>query len=185
MKRRNLSQGQLAALAGCTQPAISALVTGRAKRPSIELLIGVASALDVSLDALVGGHDKPANVASLEDRVAALERALAHSSQATTPVAESLDTYLGILRKHKPDLVSKGIEHLAIFGSAVRGQLGPDSDIDVLVTFRPEAMPSVFRFVHLSEMLERLLGRKVDLVERDSVLPSLRRRIFEEAVNAF
>ena len=68
---------------------------------------------------------------------------------------------------------------------AARGQLEPDSDIDMLVTFRPEAFPNVFEFVRLTSFLEGLVGRKVDLVEKDSAIPSLRRRIVEEAVYAF
>jgi predicted nucleotidyltransferase/predicted XRE-type DNA-binding protein len=185
MKRRKLSQGQMAALAGCTQPAISALVTGKSKRPSVELLVGIADALGLSLDTLIHGGDGRERKMSIEDRVSALEQALALSADPAGPEAKPLDAYLKILRRQKADLVSKGVQHVAIFGSAAQEQLRPNSDIDVLVTFSPNDFPNVFEFVRLTSFLESLLGRKVDLVEKDSVIAPLRRRIVEEAVSAF
>lgn len=53
-----------------------------------------------------------------------------------------------------------GVTELAVFGSAVRGEMGPDSDIDVLVEFDPSARIGVLKFESLSEELEALLGRK-------------------------
>ena len=58
------------------------------------------------------------------------------------------------------------IRELAIFGSALRDDFRPDSDIDVLVDFEPDAH---WGFMHLLEMtheLERLFGRPVDLVDK-------------------
>ena len=184
MQKRGFSPGQLAALAGCTQPAISALVTGKSKRPSLDLLAGVAGALDLSLDELVTGSRQAVPPRSLEGRVAALERAVfAHPPAAEHP--RTLDTYLDTLRQFAPDLKSRGIAHVEIFGSAVRGELRPDSDIDILVSFKNEAIPSVFEFVALAERFGTILGRKVDLVDREAVIPALRRRIYREAVRAF
>lgn len=99
--------------------------------------------------------------------------------------AMRLDGYLNILRHRKVDLVSKGVQHIAIFGSAVRGRPRPSSDLDVLVTFRTSAFPDIFEFVQLARFLEEVLGRKVDLVERDSVIPPLQKRIVDDAVVAF
>ena len=56
------------------------------------------------------------------------------------------------------------IEQLAVFGSAVRGGLGPDSDIDFLVTFAPEADWSMFDHYRMENELVKLLAREVDLV---------------------
>lgn len=56
------------------------------------------------------------------------------------------------------------IKQLAVFGSAVRGGLGPDSDIDLLVTFAPEADWSMFDHYRMENELVELLARDVDLV---------------------
>src|SRR5438094_241908 len=57
-----------------------------------------------------------------------------------------------------------GIRELAVFGSATRQDLGPESDIDILVDFNPEVRIGLFKFSALSNELESLLGRRVDLV---------------------
>ncbi len=57
------------------------------------------------------------------------------------------------------------IDELALFGSVLRSDFGPQSDIDVLVTFAPEADPVPDRQAMRSE-LEALLGRQVDLLYR-------------------
>ncbi len=62
------------------------------------------------------------------------------------------------------------VRELSIFGSALRDDFRPDSDVDVLVDFEPEVH---WDFVHLLEMtreLESLFGRTVDLVEKRVLL---------------
>jgi uncharacterized protein len=61
------------------------------------------------------------------------------------------------------------ITELAVFGSAVRGELRPDSDIDVLVTFAEDARPSLFDLNHVSRDLERIFSRPVDVVTRRGI----------------
>jgi hypothetical protein len=61
------------------------------------------------------------------------------------------------------------ITELAVFGSAVRGDFRPDSDVDVLVSFAPEASPSLFDLARLEEELGAIFGRKVDLIERRAI----------------
>ena len=56
------------------------------------------------------------------------------------------------------------IKQLAVFGSAVRGGLGPGSDIDLLVTFAGEAEWSMFDHYRMENELVKLLAREVDLV---------------------
>ena len=63
----------------------------------------------------------------------------------------------GFCRRH-------GIRRLAVFGSVLREDFGPDSDIDVLVEFEAGRVPGFFGLVELEEELSRLLGgAKVDL----------------------
>jgi uncharacterized protein len=61
------------------------------------------------------------------------------------------------------------IKQLAVFGSAVRDSLRPDSDIDLLVTFDPEADWSLFDHYRLEGELAELFGREVDLTTRRAV----------------
>ena len=55
------------------------------------------------------------------------------------------------------------IKKLSIFGSAIRGELAPDSDIDLLVEFEEGHTPGLFSIVRMEIELTEALGRKVDL----------------------
>jgi len=61
------------------------------------------------------------------------------------------------------------VTELSLFGSVLREDFRPDSDVDLLVTFASEARWSLFDLVRMEEELQSLLGRKVDLVERKAV----------------
>src|SRR6266481_4612089 len=58
------------------------------------------------------------------------------------------------------------ITELALFGSVLRDDFRPESDVDVLVSFAPDAEWSLFDIVNMQEELEKAFGRKVDLVSR-------------------
>ncbi|MCI0492889.1 MAG: nucleotidyltransferase family protein [Planctomycetes bacterium] len=73
-----------------------------------------------------------------------------------------------------------GVARLALFGSVARGEARPDSDVDLLVQFSPGAK-TFDRFLALSELLEALLGRRVELVTTESLSPFLGPRILAEA----
>ena len=61
------------------------------------------------------------------------------------------------------------ITEFALFGSVLRDDFRPDSDVDVLVTFAPDAEWSLFDDVDMEEALSAIFGRKVDLVSRRAV----------------
>jgi len=61
------------------------------------------------------------------------------------------------------------VAEMAIFGSALRQDFGPDSDIDILVSFNADARWGLFDLVKMEEELAALLGRPVDLVPRQAV----------------
>ena len=62
------------------------------------------------------------------------------------------------------------VRELALFGSVTRPEeFGPDSDVDVLVTFEPAAPWRLFDWVHMEDELAKAFGRRVDLVERAAV----------------
>jgi len=61
------------------------------------------------------------------------------------------------------------IAELAFFGSVLRDDFGPDSDIDVMVRFQSEAPHSLFDMVSMEEELSGILGRETDLLSRTAV----------------
>jgi hypothetical protein len=61
------------------------------------------------------------------------------------------------------------ISRLAVFGSAVRGKLRADSDIDLLVTFASDADWSMFDHYRMEDELVAILGREVDLVSKEAI----------------
>jgi len=75
------------------------------------------------------------------------------------------------------------ITELAVFGSAIRGELRPGSDVDVLITFAGDARPSLFDLNHISEELERIFGRPVDVVTRAGIEHSRRRSRRDEILS--
>ncbi|MBW1923441.1 MAG: nucleotidyltransferase family protein [Deltaproteobacteria bacterium] len=75
-----------------------------------------------------------------------------------------------------------GIRRLAIFGSALRGDFRPDSDVDVLVEFEPDRIPSLLGMARLERELSPLFGgRKVDLRTLEDLSPYFRHSVMEEA----
>ncbi len=61
------------------------------------------------------------------------------------------------------------VTRLELFGSVLRDDFRPDSDVDVLVTFAPEARVSLFDLVRLEDELVALFKRDVDVIERPSI----------------
>lgn len=61
------------------------------------------------------------------------------------------------------------VSEFAVFGSVLRDDFRPDSDIDVLVTFSPEAKRGLLALATMKYELEDLLGRKVDLVSKRAI----------------
>ena len=73
------------------------------------------------------------------------------------------------------------VRELSVFGSAARGEMRPDSDIDLLVEFLADAQVDLVDFAGLMLDLSRLLGRKVDLVSKNGLKPLIRDTVLEEA----
>lgn len=81
------------------------------------------------------------------------------------------------------------VSELALFGSVLRPDYRSDSDVDVLVTFAPEARRTLFDLVEMSDELGRIFGRRVDLVSRRGIERSLnarrRRAILDSAQTVY
>jgi uncharacterized protein len=73
------------------------------------------------------------------------------------------------------------VQELALFGSVLRDDFREDSDIDVLVMFKPGARMGLFRFIDLQRELEKLLGRSVDLVPKDGLKRLVRKQVLESS----
>ena len=76
------------------------------------------------------------------------------------------------------------IRRLALFGSVLRGDLGPDSDIDVLVEFDPNHIPGL-AFFAMQRELSQILGREVDLNTPQFLSPYFRQQVQDEAAVIF
>lgn len=61
------------------------------------------------------------------------------------------------------------VTEFALFGSVLRDDFGPESDVDVLVSFTPEMRYSLFDLVHMEDDLKVIFRRDVDLVTRRAV----------------
>ena len=73
------------------------------------------------------------------------------------------------------------VRELSLFGSAARGEMRPDSDIDLLVEFLPNAQIDLVDYAGLMLDLSKLLARKVDLVSKNGLKPLIRDSVLEEA----
>lgn len=80
------------------------------------------------------------------------------------------------------------ITELELFGSILRDDFGPESDVDFLITFAPEAQWTLFDLVKMDRELERIVGRRVDLITRRTVERSenwIRRRSILETARPY
>ncbi len=94
-----------------------------------------------------------------------------------------IDRVRDILRQNNALLLQHHVRSLSVFGSVVRGEAGPDSDIDLLVEFQPNVAVGLFEFIRLRNELSTLLGMKVDLGTPDALHPALKEEILKEAVH--
>jgi predicted nucleotidyltransferase len=78
------------------------------------------------------------------------------------------------------EILALGVRRLALFGSVQRDAARADSDVDVLVEFLP-GKKSYDHFLALGDLLERVLGRPVELVTAESLSPFLKPYILAEA----
>jgi uncharacterized protein len=89
------------------------------------------------------------------------------------------------IAEHREELTRDfGVKSLALFGSVVRNEATPYSDVDLLVEFDDRPV-GLFHLSRTQQYLESILGTaKVDLVLRDGIKPGLRERILREAIHA-
>src|ERR1035437_3993345 len=94
------------------------------------------------------------------------------------------DDAISRLRAHEADLKQLGVEHLYLFGSTARGEARDDSDVDLFVDHEKSKL-GLFELMDVKERAAGILGRKTDIMTRNSLHPRLRKRIEETAVLIF
>ena len=86
-----------------------------------------------------------------------------------------------VLKKHMAEVVQKyHVSEIGIFGSFVRNEQKKRSDIDILVDF--SEIPDLLKFIELERYLQKLLKKKVDLVDKQGIKPQLKDVIMKEVV---
>jgi predicted nucleotidyltransferase len=88
-----------------------------------------------------------------------------------------------ILQAQKPFLYEKyGVTEVGVFGSYVRGEQRPDSDVDILIELTDPPRISLMGLVNLENYLSDLLGLKVDVAIKKNLKKRIGRRILQEVV---
>jgi uncharacterized protein len=160
-KEVGMTAARLAAAAGVTENAIRKLEAGDSAEPRFSTGIRIAEALELSSDELAGRTTSARGTPDLAKVIAAI-------------------------RTIRDSLEREGVEHLDIFGSVARGDAGPESDVDVIVTPRADARFSLFNLSAVGSSLEDALARKVDIVTPFAVKNSKRLQgALEYAIRAF
>lgn len=96
---------------------------------------------------------------------------------------KNVEEVKAILKAHKAEVVQKyRVREIGIFGSFVRGEQNKRSDIDILVEFAPGNMPGLITLCEMERYLQRLLRKKVDVVEKTGIRPELKKGILKEVV---
>jgi len=88
------------------------------------------------------------------------------------------------LREHEAELRQLGVRHLYLFGSTARGEAGEDSDVDLFFDYEKGKL-GLFELMDVKEQTSRILGRKADIMTRDSLHKVLRARIEASALQVF
>ncbi len=94
---------------------------------------------------------------------------------------KSLEEIKDVLARHKDEIRQKySVKEMGLFGSYVRGEETPKSDLDVLVEFSKPV--GFFKFLELEEYLEKLVGVGVDLVSKKALKPRIGEYIKKEVI---
>jgi uncharacterized protein len=89
------------------------------------------------------------------------------------------EVIISIVRNYE-QIANFGVKSIALFGSVARDEARPDSDVDILVDF--EVTPTFDSYMELKFYLEKLLGRKVDLADWDTIRLEIRSNVEEDII---
>jgi predicted nucleotidyltransferase len=94
------------------------------------------------------------------------------------------DEAISRLRQHEADLKRLGVEHLYMSGSTARGEANHDSDVDLFFDYQKGKL-GVYELMEVKEYAASILGRKTDIMTRDSLHKTMREAIEATAVRVF
>ena len=94
------------------------------------------------------------------------------------------DEAIATLKRHEAELRRLGVEHLYLFGSTARGEAAEDSDIDLFFDYKRGKL-GLYELMEVKERASAILGRKADIMTRDSLHKVLRPRIEASALQVF
>lgn len=89
------------------------------------------------------------------------------------------------LKQHERNIRAGGATSLFLFGSVLRGEAGPESDVDLFIDYDETGDFSLIELIRLKTEIAAYLGREVDLTTRDGLHPVIRNRIIAEAERIF
>ena len=94
------------------------------------------------------------------------------------------DDAIAKLKQHEAELRQLGVQHLYLFGSTARGEVREDSDVDLFFDYERGKL-GLFDLMDVKEETLRILGRKADIMTRDSLHKVFRSRIEASALQVF
>jgi predicted nucleotidyltransferase len=92
---------------------------------------------------------------------------------------------IATLRSHEPERKQSGVVRLSLFGSTVRGDRRPHSDIDLLAAFDETRRISLLDVIHIENQIADLLGERIDFLVEGPLKPLVNENVAREAVLAF
>jgi uncharacterized protein len=95
------------------------------------------------------------------------------------------DEIITTIRKNAEAIKAEGVTKLAIFGSRVRGDNRPDSDLDVLVEVAPDAAFSILNLIGVEHIIGDATGLQAQATMRRSIPPRFAERIADDIVEVF
>lgn len=153
-----LTQAELGRRLGVAQPQVARWEAAAYRNVALERVGAVAEALGFD----IATPDLPLAAEALVTYETTLPGADAEALRALARTHASPAALAAFARTH-------GIDRLELFGSVLRSDFTPESDVDVLVTYMPEATPSLFDLVDHETELAGLLRRRVDLISRRGI----------------
>lgn len=94
---------------------------------------------------------------------------------------------IALLLSHADTLRAAGVAHVSMFGSLARDELGPESDIDLVVAGSPERPMTLFGMARAEAVLEAIFHRRVDLTAQQGLdnAPNFKSRIAADMTDVF